>query len=539
MSDDVVTRGTVVEERSTRSRRPARLAICLCLLVALVGTACGGRADKDKGTTAAQAPSGEQPAAAQEPAAQDPAATAPTETPAADAGATTPPADANAAATPSGGGAKAATPGASSAAAPKSGGGSTPTTRSAAAKAPAGGSSGGGSPAAPKGGAPSVPAPGVPAPGGGGGGAAPSGPATGTPVHLGTICECSGPAGASIGPGIASNQLVVKWINDNGGLNGHPIKLFVGDSNSDPNRHFALVKQMVEENKVIAFIGMMAPLTINATDKYLRDKGIPVVGGDGAHGLWFGSPVLFFPGPSYTTQAVATAKLASALKTPKVAMFYCAEAQPCQLGRDALHSKLAKEKAPDVEIVYEAKVSLAQPDFSAECLQAKGKGAQAVIVFVDAAAASRTTRSCIQQAYRPQWLTSPLTSAHANDPNNEGMTNPVAVFPWFAEETPAQKLFHDAVRKYNPSLTVNATTSVVWVAGQMLKHASKNLPENPTSADIMKGMYTIKNMTFDGLLADPLTFTEGQNSPDHPCYFVVQIKKGAYTAPYGSKPQCL
>ncbi len=379
---------------------------------------------------------------------QDPAATAPAETPAADSG-TTAPAPDPAAAASSSGGSKPAASGAASAAPKASQGSNTPATRSAAGNAPAGGSSGGSS-SSPKGGAPSVPAPGVPAPGGGGGGAAPTGPATGTPLSIGTICECSGPAGASVGPGIASNQFVVKWINDNGGLNGHPIKLFVGDSNSDPNRHFALVKQMVEENKVIAFMGMMAPLTINASDKYLRDKGIPVIGGDGAHGLWFGSPMLFFPGPSYTTQAVGTAKLALALKTPKVAMFYCAEAQPCQLGRDALHSKLAAEKAPGFEIVYEAKVSLAQPDFSAECLQAKGKGAQAVIVFVDAAAASRTTRSCIQQGYKPQWLTSPLTSAKADDPNNEGMTNPTAVAPWFAEETPAQKKFHDAVRRYNP-----------------------------------------------------------------------------------------
>jgi branched-chain amino acid transport system substrate-binding protein len=540
MSDDVVTRGTVVEGQIARRRQPARLAIALCLLVALVGTACGGRADKDKGATAAQAPSGEQPATPAAPTTPDPAATTPTETPAADSGAAAPAATDSGAAASSAASPKPATSGAASAA-PKSQGGTSPATRSAAAS-PSGGSSGGSS-SSPQG-SPSVPKPGVPAPpgggGGGGGGSTPTGPATGSPVSLGTICECSGPAGASIGAGIASNQMVVKWINDNGGLNGHPIKLFVGDSNSDPNRYFGLVKQMVEENKVIAFMGQMAPLTVNAADKYLRDKGIPVVGGDGAHGLWFQSPVLFFPGPSYTTQAVGTAKLALALKTPKVAMFYCAEAQPCQLGRDALHSKLAQEKAPGFEIVYEAKVSLAQPDFSAECLQAKGKGAQAVIVFVDAAAASRTTRSCIQQGFKPQWLTSPLTSAHADDPNNEGMTNPVAVFPWFAEDTPAQKLFHDAVRRYNPSLTVNATTAVVWVAGLMLQYASKNLPaDNPTSADILKGMYTIKNNTFDGLLADPLTFSEGQPSSDHPCYFVVQIKNGGYAAPYGSKPQCL
>lgn len=538
MSDDVRTRGMVIEDHIHR-RRPGRVAASICVLVALVGSACGGRASKDEG--AAKAPASEQPAAQSAPATSDsvPAATTDASAPAADSGA----------AAPAGGAAPAAagsTPataasGAATGSASKSGAAGS-ASRSAAGTSNAPSQSSGGAAAGPKD-SPGVPgAPAVPAPsgGGGGGGGPRPGPATLSPINIGTICECSGPAGASIGAGIASNQLVAKWINDNGGLNGHPIKLFVGDSNSDPNRYFALLKQMVEENKVIAFMGHMSPLTVNAGDKYLREKGIPVVGGDGAHGLWFQSPVLFFPGPSYTTQAVATAKLAVNLKTPKVAMFYCAEAQPCQLGRDALHSKLKDEKAPEAQIVYEAKVSLAQPDFSAECLQAQSKGAQAVILFVDAAAASRATRSCIQQGFKPQWLTSPLTSAHADDPNNEGMANPVAVFPWFLEQTPAQKLFHDAIRRYNPSLTVNATTSVVWVSGQMLIYASRNLPaENPTSADIMKGMWTIKNNLFDGLLPDPLTFTEGQPSPDHPCYFVVQIKGGAYTAPQGSKPQCL
>ncbi|HEV7865752.1 MAG TPA: ABC transporter substrate-binding protein, partial [Acidimicrobiia bacterium] len=398
------------------------------VLVTLVSAACGGRANKDEGAAASKVQADEQPAVQQEPAGQQSAPAPQSDVPAAE----------------STGGAQVPTPAASGSqksATPKQAQGASTPAAGAASGTGSGGSAApkqaAGQAAAPKdsSGVPAAPA--ATAPGGGG---SHTGPATLSPVNVGTICECSGPTGASIGPGIASNQLVVKWINDNGGLNGHPVKLFVGESNSDPNRYFALLKQMVEENKVIAFLGQMSPLTINAGDKYLREKGIPVVGGDGAHGLWFQSPVLFFPGPSYITQAVATAKLAVALGTPKIAMFYCAEAQPCQVGRDALHSKLKDEKAPTAEIVYEAKVSLAQPDFSAECLQAKSKGAQAVIVFVDAAAASRATRSCIQQSFRPQWLASPLTSASADDPNNDGMINPVAVFPWFLEQTPAQRL---------------------------------------------------------------------------------------------------
>jgi branched-chain amino acid transport system substrate-binding protein len=512
----------------SRFRRPSRVATSLCLLLALVGTACGGRASKNEGA-AAKAPSAAEQSAAQQPvgeATTAPAA-APAETPAA-----TPAGSPTAAAPATPAGQSPAPKGVQAASSQP--GTPAPPSRTAAGNAPAPKGTPGAP--APGPGTPGAPAPAVPAPSGG----QHTGPANLSPVNIGSICECSGPAGASVGTGIASNQVVVKWINDNGGLNGHPIKLFVADSNSDPNRYYSLLKQMVEENHVIAFLGMMAPLTVNAGDKYLREKGIPVIGGDGAHGLWFQSPVLFFPGPSYTTQSVATAKLAVQLNTPKVAMFYCAEAQPCQVGRDALHSKLKDEKAPQAEIVYEAKVSLAQPDFSAECLQAKSKGAQSVIVFVDAAAASRATRSCIQQGYKPQWLTSPLTSAHSDDPNNEGMTNPVAVFPWFLDETPAQHLFHEVVKKYNPGLPVNATTAVVWVGGQMILQAAKNLPaDNPTAQDLMNGMYTIRNNTFDGLLADPVTFTPGQPSPDHPCYFVIQIKGGGYTTPLGTKPQCL
>ena len=90
------------------------------------------------------------------------------------------------------------------------------------------------------------------------------------------------------------------------------------------------------------------------------------------------------------------------------------------------------------------------------------------------------------------------------------------------------------------SKTVNATTSVVWVAAQMLLQASRSLPaDNPTASDLMNGMYTIKANSFDGLVPDPVSFTAGQPSPDHPCYFVIQIKNGGYTTPLGTKPQCL
>src|SRR5207302_7405643 len=137
--------------------------------------------------------------------------------------------------------------------------------RQAASAGPGGpGASGGGTKGAPSGGA-AAPSPGVPsAPTPVGPGGTHTGPANLSVVNLGTICECSGPAGASVGAGIVANQLVAKWINENGRLNGHPVKLFVDDSNSDPNRYFTILKRMVETDHVLAFVGHMSPLTVNA-----------------------------------------------------------------------------------------------------------------------------------------------------------------------------------------------------------------------------------------------------------------------------------
>src|SRR5437763_4921427 len=303
-----------MENGHSTGRRP-RAVIGIALAVTLVFGACGGRADK--GERSAQGPAGGQAPAPQEQAANTPTSDAAT-TPAAVAAAA--PVNAAGPAAPGAAVPAAASPGRAEPAAI----GGAPARQAASAAPGSSGGSGAPARATPAGGsAAASPSPGLPsasapaAPGG-----AHVGPANLSTVNLGTICECSGPAGASVGAGIAANQLVAKWINENGGLHGHPVKLFVDDSNSDPNRYFTILKRMVEVDKVLAFVGHMSPLTVNAGDKYLREKQIPVVGGDGAHGLWFESPVLFFPAPSYFTLAVATAKYAVSIGTPKAAMPY-------------------------------------------------------------------------------------------------------------------------------------------------------------------------------------------------------------------------
>jgi hypothetical protein len=60
--------------------------------------------------------------------------------------------------------------------------------------------------------------------------------------------------------------------------------------------------------------------------------------------------------------------------------------------------------------------------------------------------------------------------------------------------------------------------SLGWTAGALLVAATRNLPANPTTNDILNGLYSIKGNDLGGLTA-ALTFQKGQNPVEPFCYF--------------------
>src|SRR5690349_1009881 len=63
-----------------------------------------------------------------------------------------------------------------------------------------------------------------------GGAAASSGPAlTGTPISIGVISSLSGPQASSSNQADTVAPAWAEWVNANGGLNGHPVKIISVD----------------------------------------------------------------------------------------------------------------------------------------------------------------------------------------------------------------------------------------------------------------------------------------------------------------------
>jgi hypothetical protein len=125
-----------------------------------------------------------------------------------------------------------------------------------------------------------------------------------------------------------------------------------------------------------------------------------------------------------------------------------------------------------------------------------------------------------------------------SDPNLDGTLIQTAVFPAPASDSPATKAFHAAFERFAPALApkLSGTSAQAWAAGQLAIVASKFLSDEPTSAEFLKGLRSIRNNTLGGLTT-PLTFTE-KGAAHGKCSFVAAIESGHYIAPRGSKLIC-
>ena len=397
--------------------------------------------------------------------------------------------------------------------------------------------------------------PGAPVPGsatpktpsaGGAGGAATPGASPSTddgkksPLIVATMCNCSGPAGSSTVPMVQASQVWVKLINSRGGLNGHPVKQILYDDGSDPARNRAQVREAVEREKALAFFMEAAPLSARASVEYITSKGIPVVGTNTADYWDYESP-MYFPQSSadrpgaYASVAGAAQQLVPAGKT-KLAQVYCAEAEQC-----ARINKFWVEFAPKLgfQVVYEAPVSLAQPDFTAVCLSARNAGAQVVAVLADTNTVSRVAASCSRQGFRPAITGQSQTVANrfSDDPNMESYVGASTLFPFFQTGTPATDEYHQALRTHGGGVASGMGTTLGWVAGKLLEKAGANLPEPPTSQAILEGLWSLRNDDLGGL-TQPLAFVRGQTAPKIACWFAIASKDSKWISPDGFQRQC-
>lgn len=347
----------------------------------------------------------------------------------------------------------------------------------------------------------------------------------------------SGFVGEMFKGSLTAVQIWAKAVNDRGGVAGHPVQVMVVDDGGDPARHRAGIQQLVEKDGVLAIVGDNGFLALREDSvKYVEQKGVPIIGGDALNDLWNSSPMMFpqMAGGNYKLWSQMVAAADTAGKGGKFGYILCTEGPICQ---DALKWWPEYAKRNGLEVVYGSQMSMTQPNFTAECLAARNAGVEFLMLGMDTNSERRVIASCAQQGYKPVFGLVQVRAEMAADKGIDGAVVVSNVFPWVSTDTPATREFHDVMSRYAPNLGIAYDVSQGWVTAKLFEKAAAGISDNPTSAEVLKGLWAMKGETLGGL-SSPLTFTQGQPATPVTCYWPVRAQGGKWTAPLGSQGVC-
>jgi len=400
-----------------------------------------------------------------------------------------------------------------------------PTVTGAGAGGPAGRPEAAGSPRAPG-----------TAPEGKGGGPAGGRP---DPVVIGSVGTLSGPVGAAMQGGPLAVRVWARARNAAGGLGGRPVEVIVADDGGDPFRYQAILRELVEHHGVVAFVSNMAAFTLASGAAYLEAKRVPVIGGDLTSAMWHSSP-MFFP-QAGGEQALVWGMVANAAATGRhrFGSLACQESTGCTNAERYWFDEGWVAQA-GMEPAYRARISIAQPDYTAECLTAQRAGVEALAVVADGATARRVATSCARQGYHPLFsIAGPAVDERLAGAGNDvldGAVGAVATFPYVLAGTPATDEFHAALARFGTGEPLSAATAQGWVSAKLFERAAAG--DGPVTPErILAGLWSLRGENLGGLTA-PRTFVREGKNPDLACFFVMKLANRGWTAPQGNALSC-
>ncbi len=372
--------------------------------------------------------------------------------------------------------------------------------------------------------------------------AQPAAPTKKSVIKLGAVGTFSGPVGALVKDAATGIRVWAQHTNDNGGVNGHPVVVLVGDDGGDPARFNSIVQQFYEKDGVLAFLYTTLGFSPNGNNKYLDSKKIFTFGTDGGLDAAYNNPYVLTPTPVGRTLGdsimFALSKVAIPQAKTKFASFACSDIGLCDLF-DERWTNPEILKRTGFTLTARGRPSLTQPDYTAQCLAARNSGAQVFMAALDTASLRRVAGDCARQNYRPIFGTVDLL-ALANlpsDPNVDGMVVASRIAPWVDTRVPGIAELHRAFARYAPGAVISGGNANGWILGEFFAAAGERLPEHPTQADLVDGIYSVKKNNLNGMTY-PITLTRGQPLARQLCFGVVVIKDRTYAQLPGPSLYC-
>ena len=304
------------------------------------------------------------------------------------------------------------------------------------------------------------------------------------PIKVGAFFDLTGTSSAIGTPTKLVAEMVVKKINEEGGINGRPLQLVIADDEGDPTKAALIAKKFIESDKVTAIIGPTRTDTGMAAKPIVEQMKVPTfmcVGGDPVITV---APFKWtFKSPQRTS--VAVRKTFDYLKKKgirNVAIITSADG----FGRDG--KNWLEKTAPEygLKILAAESFQATDNDMTAQLVKIKAASPEAIICWTIGKAGSIVAKNVRQLAikaplYQCHGLPDPIYVKLAGEAS-EGNIMPstkLMVSAQLPDSDPQKKVILEFIRlytdvyKYDRQFPINTHSGYAWDAIYIVANAMK------------------------------------------------------------------
>ncbi len=319
--------------------------------------------------------------------------------------------------------------------------------------------------------------------------------ASDTEIKIGHTNPYSGPASAY---GVIGKTIQAYWksVNEAGGINGRKVNFITYDDGYSPPKTVELIRQLVEQDKVLCTFNTLGTPTNTAIHKYMNQKKVPMLFVATGASKW-GKPKEF-PWtmgyqPDYHTEAVIYAKhLLANVKDARIGVLM----QNDDYGKDyweGFKEGLGKDVS---RVSKHVSYEVTDPTVDSQVIQLKDSGANVFFNIATPKFAAQAMRKAGDIGWKPVIYLNNVSSSVASTMKPAGFDNVQGVITaqYLMDPTdkqwdshPDMKMWVEWMSKSNPGASLQDASNVFAFSVSFLMHETlKKCGDNLTRENVMR-----------------------------------------------------
>lgn len=330
------------------------------------------------------------------------------------------------------------------------------------------------------------------------------------------IGNCAATSGAYAPVGVPFNagiEAYVKYVNDQGGVNGRKLRFVHQDDEFDPVKGKACLQNLVENEKVFSIVGHFGTPVVAATLEDLKEYGIPTVYFATGIGQLYADKaedkdrVIFPVQPIYITEGqIMVARAVGNFDAKKIGIIYTND----DAGKDMLEGARVKAKELGVELV-EAQVAAGATDVSSAVTTVKNADVDFVIGAAIQATIPTIVKALAEQNVNKDVITTyvnvaPVVAGQVFD----SIDGKFKVYGngWVSFDGEHAKSLELYQKNISEEYAMNAYAITGWIAGHFFVEGLKANGDQPLSWD--NYMTALEKAEIQNPFGGVIDFTNGQ-----------------------------